>query len=308
MVMCDFLVLTREGWLVTNHILHSQPDANRFDRDWLFDVVSRGVPEDLAGLPEYLRKTSKYLTDSDYTEGSTGKTCLMKAVLNLKDGVNACILPLLQIDQDSGNPQPLVSAQCKDDYYRGHSALHIAIEKRSLQCVKLLVENGADVHARACGRFFQKGQGTCFYFGELPLSLAACTKQWDVVSYLLENPHQPASLQATDSQGNTVLHALVMISDNSAENIALVTSMYDGLLQAGARLCPTVQLEDIPNLQGLTPLKLAAKEGKIQEAVGLTPNFQQKEPGVVFSFFLYFYFYLFFLFLPINESFCIFNT
>uniref|UniRef100_A0A8I3W4D5 Transient receptor potential cation channel subfamily V member 2 n=1 Tax=Callithrix jacchus TaxID=9483 RepID=A0A8I3W4D5_CALJA len=197
-------------------------------------------------------------------EGSTGKTCLMKAVLNLKDGVNACILPLLQIDQHSGNPQPLVSAQCKDDYYRGHSALHIAIEKRSLQCVKLLVENGADVHARACGRFFQKGQGTCFYFGELPLSLAACTKQWDVVSYLLENPHQPASLQATDSQGNTVLHALVMISDNSAENITLVTSMYDGLLQAGARLCPTVQLEDIPNLQGLTPLKLAAKEGKIQ--------------------------------------------
>ncbi|XP_009249608.2 transient receptor potential cation channel subfamily V member 2 isoform X4 [Pongo abelii] len=244
----------------------SQPDPNRFDRDRLFNAVSRGVPEDLAGLPEYLSKTSKYLTDSEYTEGSTGKTCLMKAVLNLKDGVNACILPLLQIDRDSGNPQPLVNAQCTDDYYRGHSALHIAIEKRSLQCVKLLVENGANVHARACGRFFQKGQGTCFYFGELPLSLAACTKQWDVVSYLLENPHQPASLQATDSQGNTVLHALVMISDNSAENIALVTSMYDGLLQAGARLCPTVQLEDIRNLQDLTPLKLAAKEGKIEAA------------------------------------------
>lgn len=242
----------------------SQPDPNRFDRDRLFNAVSRGVPEDLAGLPEYLCKTSKYLTDSEYTEGSTGKTCLMKAVLNLKDGVNACILPLLQIDRDSGNPQPLVNAQCTDDYYRGHSALHIAIEKRSLQCVKLLVENGANVHAQACGRFFQKGQGTCFYFGELPLSLAACTKQWDVVSYLLENPHQPASLQATDSQGNTVLHALVMISDNSAENIALVTSMYDRLLQAGARLCPTVQLEDIRNRQDLTPLKLAAKEGKIE--------------------------------------------
>ncbi|KAL4695623.1 hypothetical protein H8959_000718 [Pygathrix nigripes] len=206
--------------------------------DRLFNAVSRGVPEDLAGLSEYLCKTSKYLTDSEYTDGSTGKMCLMKVVLNLKDGVNACILPLLQIDPDSGNPQPL--------------------------CVKLLVENAANVHAQACGRFFQKGQGTCFYFGELPLSLAACTKQWDVVSYLLENPHQPASLQATDSQGNTVLHALVMISDNSAENIALVTSMYNGLLQAGARLCPTMQLEDIHNQQDLTPLKLAAKEGKIK--------------------------------------------
>nr|XP_044602160.1 transient receptor potential cation channel subfamily V member 2 isoform X4 [Equus asinus] len=243
----------------------SQPDPNRFDRDRLFSVVSRGVPEELAGLPEYLRRTSKYLTDSEYTEGSTGKTCLMKAVLNLRDGANACILPLLQIDKDSGNPRPLVNAQCSDEYYRGHSALHIAIEKRSLQCVKLLVENGADVHARACGHFFQKkSQGTCFYFGELPLSLAACTKQWDVVTYLLENPHQPANLQAADSLGNTALHALVMIADNSEENSALVIRMYDGLLRAGARLCPAVQLEDIPNLQGLTPLKLAAKEGKIE--------------------------------------------
>ncbi|KAM5214730.1 transient receptor potential cation channel subfamily V member 2 [Hipposideros larvatus] len=243
----------------------SQPDPNRFDRDLLFSVAARGVPEELAGLPEYLCRSSKYLTDSAYTEGSTGKTCLMKAVLNLRDGTNACILPLLQIDRDSGNPTPLVNAQCTDEYYRGHSALHIAIEKRSLQCVKLLVENGADVHARACGYFFQKkSQGTCFYFGELPLSLAACTKQWDIVSYLLKNTNQPASLQATDSLGNTVLHALVMIADNSAENSKLVTQMYDKLLQAGASLCPTVQLEDIPNLQGLTPLKLAAKEGKIE--------------------------------------------
>ncbi|KAM9210731.1 transient receptor potential cation channel subfamily V member 2 isoform 2-T3 [Dugong dugon] len=242
-----------------------QPDLNRFDRDRLFSVVSRGALEELAGLPEYLRRTSKYLTDSEYTEGSTGKTCLMKAMLNLREGTNACILPLLQIDRDSGNPQPLVNAQCRDEYYRGHSALHIAIEKRSLPCVKLLVENGADVHARACGHFFQKrSQEACFYFGELPLSLATCTKQWDVVTYLLENPHRPASLQATDSLGNTVLHALVMIADNSAENSALVTCMYDALLQAGARLCPSVQLEDIPNLQGLTPLKLAAKEGKIE--------------------------------------------
>ncbi|XP_019799680.1 transient receptor potential cation channel subfamily V member 2 isoform X3 [Tursiops truncatus] len=243
----------------------SQPDPNRFDRDRLFSVVARGVPEDLVGLPEYLRRTSKYLTDSEYTEGSTGKTCLMKAVLNLRDGTNACIEPLLQIDRDLGNPRPLVNAQCTDEYYRGHSALHIAIEKRSLPCVKLLVENGADVHARACGQFFQKkSQETCFYFGEMPLSLAACTKQWDVVTYLLENPHQPASLQAADSLGNTALHALVMIADDSAENTEMVTRMYDGLLQAGARLCPTVRLEDIPNLQGLTPLKLAAKEGKIE--------------------------------------------
>lgn len=116
--------------------------------------------------------------------------------------------------------------------------------------------------------------------GELPLSLAACTNQWDVVSYLLENPTQPASLQATDSLGNTALHALVTIADNSAENSALVIRMYDRLLQAGARLCPSVQLEDIPNQQGLTPLKLAAKEGKIEvsDQPPPTPHLSQQQP------------------------------
>lgn len=49
----------------------------------------------------------------------------------------------------------------------GQTALHIAIEKRSLELVKLLVENGADVHARAHGEFFRKKkEGVYFYFGE----------------------------------------------------------------------------------------------------------------------------------------------
>lgn len=53
-------------WFMS-HIPHSQSDPNRFDRDRLFRVVAQGVPEDLAGLSEYLRRTSKYLTDSEYT-------------------------------------------------------------------------------------------------------------------------------------------------------------------------------------------------------------------------------------------------
>ncbi|XP_072496161.1 transient receptor potential cation channel subfamily V member 2 [Notamacropus eugenii] len=245
----------------------SPSDPNRFTRDRIFNAVVGGDPESLNGLLEYLMLTSKYLTDSEFTDASTGKTCLMKAVLNLRDGMNECILPLLQIDQATRNPQPLIKAVCTGDYYKGHSALHIAIEKRSLQCVKVLVENGADLHARASGRFFGKAsQGICFYFGELPLSLAACTRQWDIVSYLLENPDpdRRACLEAVDTWGNTVLHALVMIADDSVENSTQVNSMYDYILQVGARLCPSVNLENIANLQGLTPFKLAAKEGKIE--------------------------------------------
>ena len=48
----------------------------------------------------------------------------------------------------------------------GHTSLHIAIERRSIEYVKLLVSKGADVHARAFGKFFQQQKGPSFYFGE----------------------------------------------------------------------------------------------------------------------------------------------
>lgn len=48
----------------------------------------------------------------------------------------------------------------------GQTALHIAIERRCKQYVELLVEQGADVHAQARGRFFQpRDEGGYFYFG-----------------------------------------------------------------------------------------------------------------------------------------------
>ncbi|KAJ7308797.1 hypothetical protein JRQ81_008063 [Phrynocephalus forsythii] len=240
-------------------------NPNRFDRDHLFRAVMRGNPEELEGLKDYLLKTSKFLTNSEYTDGKTGKTCLMKALLNLKDGTNPTLPVLLDIDKATQNPRPLVNAACKDSYYKGHTALHIAIEKRNLDLVKLLVENGADVHAKACGTFFQqKKKGVCFYFGELPLSLAACTNQPEVMDYLLQNPHRKASLTEQDSLGNTALHALVAVADDSEENTDLVLRMYHKILVEGARSDPTWRLEEIVNKAGLTPLKLAVKTGKVQ--------------------------------------------
>lgn len=48
--------------------------------------------------------------------------------------------------------------------------------------VKFLVQNGADSRVRAYGSFFNPGSAV--YFGEYPLSFAACTGQKDIVSYL----------------------------------------------------------------------------------------------------------------------------
>uniref|UniRef100_A0A8C4IF66 Transient receptor potential cation channel, subfamily V, member 4 n=1 Tax=Dicentrarchus labrax TaxID=13489 RepID=A0A8C4IF66_DICLA len=235
-----------------------------FNRSLLFDCVSRADSEALDGLLEYLQSHDKRLTDEDFREPSTGKTCLPKALLNLYGGLNVTIPLLMDIAEKTGNLREFINTPFRDLYYRGQTALHIAIERRCKQYVELLVEMGADVHAQARGRFFQpRDEGGYFYFGELPLSLAACTNQPDIVHYLTENPHKKADLRRQDSRGNTVLHALVHIADNTKDNTRFLTKMYDLLLIKSAKLYPDCSLETVLNNDGMSPLMMAAKLGKI---------------------------------------------
>lgn len=76
-------------------------------------------------------------------------------------------------------------------------------------------------------------------------------------------------MRRQDSRGNTVLHALVAIADNTRENTKFVTKMYDLLLLKCARLFPDSNLEAVLNNDGLSPLMMAAKTGKIGVSVGL---------------------------------------
>uniref|UniRef100_A0A8C2YQE3 Transient receptor potential cation channel subfamily V member 4 n=1 Tax=Chinchilla lanigera TaxID=34839 RepID=A0A8C2YQE3_CHILA len=240
------------------------PILKVFNRPILFDIVSRGSTADLDGLLPFLLTHKKRLTDEEFREPSTGKTCLPKALLNLSNGRNDTIPMLLDIAERTGNMREFINSPFRDIYYRGQTALHIAIERRCKHYVELLVAQGADVHAQARGRFFQpKDEGGYFYFGELPLSLAACTNQPHIVNYLTENPHKKADMRRQDSRGNTVLHALVAIADNTRENTKFVTKMYDLLLLKCARLFPDSNLEAVLNNDGLSPLMMAAKTGKI---------------------------------------------
>uniref|UniRef100_A0A8D0GFJ2 Transient receptor potential cation channel subfamily V member 1 n=1 Tax=Sphenodon punctatus TaxID=8508 RepID=A0A8D0GFJ2_SPHPU len=235
-----------------------------YDRRGLFDAVAQGDPTELDELLLYLLKTLKHLTDDEFKEPETGKTCLLKAMLNLHNGKNDTIPLLLEIAEKTGNLTEFVNAEYTDNYYKGQTALHIAIERRNMSLVTLLVKNGADVHTRAHGEFFKKTKGKPgFYFGELPLSLAACTNQFCIVKFLLENPYRPANIAAQDSMGNTVLHALVEIADNTNDNTKFVTKMYNDILILGAKINLTLKLEEITNRRGLNHLTLAAKTGKI---------------------------------------------
>lgn len=62
----------------------------------------------------------------------------------------------------------VVVGKCDGYFFSiGQTALHIAIERRNMNMVELLVQHGADVHARADGEFFRKAKGRAgFYFGE----------------------------------------------------------------------------------------------------------------------------------------------
>ncbi|XP_072248139.1 transient receptor potential cation channel subfamily V member 1-like [Leuresthes tenuis] len=236
-----------------------------FTRDRVFKAASQGDATQLNGLLDYLQVNDKRLTSPEFIDETNGKTALLKALLNLKDGKNDTVKVLLDIAENTGDLENLINASYKDRCYKGQTALHIAIERRSFELVKLLVQKGADVQAKANGTFFQRNAGLGFYFGELPLSLAACTNQPDIVSFLMENPYSRADLTDKDSQGNTVLHALIVIADDSTENTDMITQIYDEVLIHHNKLKKNilVQLEEIENNQGLTPLKLAAKLGKI---------------------------------------------
>uniref|UniRef100_A0A4W3IN16 Transient receptor potential cation channel subfamily V member 1 n=1 Tax=Callorhinchus milii TaxID=7868 RepID=A0A4W3IN16_CALMI len=261
----DYQLSPKDSRFGSQDSVETDSSPSIYNRHWLFEMVSKGTAKELDGFEEHLMRNKKYLTDWEYKDPETGKTALLKALLNLNNKKNDTVSRLLEIAEKGNNLKEFINAAYTDSYYRGQTALHVAIERRSAHFVELLVRNGADVHARASGIFFkQKKSGDGFYFGELPLSLAACTNQLDIVTFLLENPHSRADVSAVDSRGNNVLHALVAVADNTPENTKFVTKMYNGLLMKSVKIRPLENLEATTNKKGLTPLKLAAKTGKLQ--------------------------------------------
>ncbi|MCP9265850.1 Transient receptor potential cation channel subfamily V member 4 [Dirofilaria immitis] len=145
----------------------------------------------------------------------------------------------------------------------GQSALHLAIVHDDYETVHLLLQNSAEVNARACGTFFylkikrhlanqlitkvavvlEIGYA---YYGEYPLAFAACFGNKDIYDLLIQYGADP-NLQ--DMFGNTILHMCVINYSNS---------MYSYAVRHWAKPADP----NIVNAAGLTPLTLATKLGR----------------------------------------------
>ncbi|XP_069853030.1 transient receptor potential cation channel subfamily V member 6 isoform X3 [Dipodomys merriami] len=132
------------------------------------------------------------------------------------------------------------------------TALHIAVMNQNVNLVRALLARGASVSARATGFAFHLSPHNLIYYGEHPLSFAACVGSEEIVRLLIEHG---ADIRAQDSLGNTVLHILIL-----QPNKTFACQMYNLLLSydGGDHL---QSLELVPNHQGLTPFKLAGVEG-----------------------------------------------
>ncbi|XP_075425548.1 transient receptor potential cation channel subfamily V member 6-like [Ascaphus truei] len=182
-----------------------------------------------------------------FVRGNLGETILHTAILNENKEVTKVILD---------HVSPLINEPMMCNMYKGETALHIAILKQDIETIKELLNYGADVmNSRATGTCFVLGTECVCYFGEYPLSFAACTGNEDITALLVEHG---APLDAQDSLGNTVFHVLVL-----QQNKELACHMYDVIL-ALVSLKDSHRVAHLENNDGFTPLTLAANEGDIE--------------------------------------------
>ncbi|XP_019646231.1 PREDICTED: transient receptor potential cation channel subfamily V member 5-like [Branchiostoma belcheri] len=191
--------------------------------------------------------------------GSVGETILHLCFLNGTQVHNELAKRLVD-----AFPKLVNDIYVSEEYY-GEAPLHMAIVSEDQDMVKYFVDHGASVTERCCGNFFcpedQKGtredslehewvkvsmetnyEGYT-YWGEYPLSFAACLEQKEMFNLLRKAGANP---NLADNNGNTVLHHMVIQNKPKMYNLAL---------ESGASPC-------VKNRQGLTPLTLASKLGR----------------------------------------------
>ncbi|XP_075413881.1 transient receptor potential cation channel subfamily V member 6 [Tenrec ecaudatus] len=230
-------VQKREAWAQSRDEQHLRQQQRIWESPLLLAAKENDV--------QVLTKLIKYEACELHQRGALGETALHVAALY--DNLEAALL-LMEAAPELVR-EPMVS-----ELYEGQTALHIAVVNQNVNMVRALLAHGASVSARATGTAFRRSPHNLIYFGEHPLSFAACVGSEEIVRLLIE---YGADLRAQDALGNTVLHILTL-----QPNKTFACQMYNLLLSHdGCGGDPLQSLDLVPNHQGLTPFKLAGVEG-----------------------------------------------
>ncbi|XP_026204414.1 transient receptor potential cation channel subfamily V member 6-like [Anabas testudineus] len=182
-----------------------------------------------------------------FERGGLGETALHIAVMN--DNLEAAVALM------DGAPE-LINEPMTSELFQGVTPLHIAVINQNISLVQHLISRGADVSTpRATGLYFKKRIRGLIYYGEHILSFAACTGNEDIISMVID---AGASTRVQDYKGNTVLHILILQpnQETACQTIELIMAHDE-------ETDHSVPLDMVPNLRGLTPFKLAAREGNV---------------------------------------------
>ncbi|CAJ1062458.1 transient receptor potential cation channel subfamily V member 6 [Xyrichtys novacula] len=194
-----------------------------------------------------IKKLLSCASTNIFERGALGETALHVAVMN--DNLDAAEALI------DGAPE-LINEPMTSELFQGVTPLHIAVVNQNINLVHLLISRGGDVTTpRVTGLYFRKRIGGLIYYGEHILSFAACAGNEDIINMVIE---AGASTRVQDYRGNTVLHILVV-----QPNKTIACQAIDLIMTRDAELDQSVPLDMVPNFRGLTPFKLAAKEGNI---------------------------------------------
>uniref|UniRef100_A0A7N6FCB8 Ion transport domain-containing protein n=1 Tax=Anabas testudineus TaxID=64144 RepID=A0A7N6FCB8_ANATE len=204
-----------------------------------------------------IKKLLSFSSTNIFERGALGETALHVAVMN--DNLGAAIALM------DGAPE-LINEPMTSELFQGVTPLHIAVVNQNINLVQHLIKRGGDVATpRVTGLYFRKRIGGLIYFGEHILSFAACAGNQEIISMLLD---AGASTRVQDYRGNTVLHILVL-----QPNKMTACQVMDLIMARDGEMDQSVPLDMVPNFRGLTPFKMAAKEGNTvaRRILELTP-------------------------------------